>query len=62
MKQRQQKIENINFQQSQLELLPLGSELKEKEMQTLVDVKIGDRWEETEKTIVIKDGIVVEIR
>ncbi|HEY9576073.1 MAG TPA: YlqD family protein [Pseudobacillus sp.] len=62
MEQRRQKIENVNFQQSQLEILPLGSELKEKELQALIDVRIGDRWEETEKTIVIKDGIVVEIR
>ncbi|GLY10511.1 YlqD family protein [Pseudobacillus badius] len=62
MEQRRQKIENIDFQQSQLEMLPLGSELKEKEVQALIDVQVGDRWEETEKTIVIKDGIVVEIR
>ncbi|UAT31794.1 YlqD family protein [Bacillus badius] len=62
MEQRRQKIENIDFQKSQLEMLPLGSELKEKEVQALIDVQVGDRWEETEKTIVIKDGIVVEIR
>lgn len=62
MEKRQQKIENIVFQQSQLNILPLGSELKEKELQAVINVEIGDRWEETEKTIVIKDGIVVEIR
>ncbi|KMY56078.1 MULTISPECIES: YlqD family protein [Bacillaceae] len=62
MEQRRQKMENLEFQQSQLDILPLGSELKEKEVQALIDVSIGDRWEETEKTIVIKDGIVVEIR
>ncbi|MFK2824972.1 YlqD family protein [Bacillus sp. B190/17] len=62
MKQRLQKIKNVDFQQSQLELLPLGSELKEKELQTLVDINVGDQWEEAEKTIVIKDGIVIEIR
>ena len=28
----------------QLHMLPLGSELKEKEVQALVEVQIGDRW------------------
>ena len=38
-------------------MLPLGSELKEKEVQALVEVQIGDSWSKLtgEKTIVIKD-------
>ncbi|KAB7708299.1 hypothetical protein F9802_04780 [Bacillus aerolatus] len=62
MEQRREKIKNIEFQQSQLELLPLGSELKAKELQALVEVNVGDHWEEAEKTIVVKDGIIIEIR
>lgn len=61
---RMDKIKIADFQLQQLETLPLGSEMKEKEMNALVDINIGDRWDELvkERTIVIKDGIVVEIR
>lgn len=61
---RQEKIKLIEFQIEQLHILPLGSELKEKEIQGIVEVNVGDRWEEVveNKTIVIKDGIVTEIR
>ncbi|WP_100330888.1 YlqD family protein [Bacillus xiapuensis] len=62
--QRLDKIKNIEFQKKQLELLPLGSELKECERQTLTDVKVGDCWSgpEQERAIVVKDGIIIEIR
>jgi hypothetical protein len=61
---RQEKIKLLDFQQEQLHMLPLGSEIKEKEFQSLVEVHVGDNWAELsrEKTIVIKDDIVVEIR
>ena len=61
---RNEKIKLIEFQLEQLHMLPLGSELKEKEVQALVDIQIGDRWSKLTrgKTIVIKDDIVVEIR
>lgn len=61
---RHEKIKLIDFQIEQLHILPLGSELKEKEVQTLVDVEVGDHWEDIikNKTILIKDGIVAEIR
>lgn len=61
---RMDKIKIADFQLQQLETLPLGSEMKEKEMNALVDINVGDRWDELmkERTIVIKDGIVVEIR
>jgi YlqD protein len=59
-----EKIKLIEFQLEQLHILPLESELKEKEVQALVDIQIGDRWSKLtrEKTIVIKDDFVVEIR
>lgn len=54
----------LNFQLTQLEKLPLGSELVETELDALVEVKIGDDWEKIKesKTIIIKDSKVVEIR
>src|SRR3954471_20898257 len=39
-----EKIKLIEFQLEQLHILPLESELKEKEVQALVDIQIGDRW------------------
>lgn len=63
IKKRQEKAKLLEFQIEQLHILPLGSELKEKEVQALVEVKIGDSWEEIgQPTIVIKDGIIEDIR
>lgn len=64
MKVREEKIKLMEFQLEQLHMLPLGSELKEKEIQGIVEVNVGDRWEDivTNRTIIIKDGIVSEIR
>ncbi|MFB6466615.1 YlqD family protein [Cytobacillus sp. Hz8] len=60
---RQEKIKLLDFQIEQLHMLPIGSELKEKEVQAILDVQVGDSWDDkVEQTIVIKDGIVVEIR
>ncbi|MBL4952658.1 YlqD family protein [Neobacillus sp. OS1-32] len=61
---RKEKIKLIEFQIEQLHILPLGSELKEKEVQALIEVKIGDVWSTsgTQPTIVIKDGIIEDIR
>jgi len=61
---REEKIKLLEFQIEQLHMLPLGSELKEREIQGIVEVKVGDTWEDTvtNKTIIIKDGIVAEIR
>lgn len=59
-----EKAKLLEFQLEQLELLPLGTELKETEVQGIVEVHEGDNWEELtkERTIVTKDGIIVEIR
>ena len=61
---RQEKMKLADFQIEQLHILPLGSEIKEREVQALIDVNEGDNWEEflTHKTIIIKDGVVAEIR
>lgn len=64
IQRRQEKIKLLDFQMEQLHILPLGSELKEKEVQAIIDIKVGDRWEavQNERTIIIKDGIINEIR
>lgn len=61
---RKEKIKLIDFQIEQLHMLPLGSEIKERELQSIVEVKVGDKWDEAilTKTIVVKEGIVTEIR
>ncbi|CAH0346958.1 YlqD family protein [Bacillus sp. CECT 9360] len=61
---RQEKIKLLDFQIEQLDILPVGSELKEREVESIVDVEIGANWDELiqTKTIVVKDGIVSEIR
>ena len=61
---RKEKEKLLEFQIEQLHMLPLGSELKEKEVQATVELKVGDRWEERigQPAIIIKDGIITEIR
>ncbi|WP_428908683.1 YlqD family protein [Niallia sp. Krafla_26] len=58
------KIQQIEFQLEQLHMLPLGSEIKEQEMQGLIDVHEGDHWSNisNERAIVIKDDTIIEIR
>lgn len=64
IKVHKEKIKLLDFQIEQLHILPLGSEIKETELQGIVDVNIGDQWDEflSGKTIIVKDGIVTEIR
>ncbi|MEW4283755.1 YlqD family protein [Priestia koreensis] len=59
-----EKIKILDFQIEQLHTLPIGSELMEKEIEGLVPVHVGDVWEsvQQEKSIIVKDGIIVEIR
>jgi len=61
---RTEKVKLLEFQLEQLELLPIGTELKETEIPAIIEVSVGDYWDEITKdrTIVIKDGIVSEIR
>ena len=57
-------IKLLDFQIEQLHILPLGSEIKETELQGIVEINEGDHWDEflSGKTIIVKDGIVAEIR
>lgn len=60
---RKDKQHQLTFKLEQLESLPLGSEMVEKEVDALVEVSIGSKWDVLMKqaTIVIEDGIVVRI-
>ncbi|MCA1062348.1 YlqD family protein [Rossellomorea sp. AcN35-11] len=64
LNERADKIKLLDFQIEQLTILPIGSELKEKEVQGMMDIQVGDNWEEgaLSKTIIIEDGFVKEIR
>ncbi|WP_246940014.1 YlqD family protein [Bacillus pinisoli] len=62
VKARLDKINNIDFMIEQLHMLPVGSEIKQQEVQAVIDVEIGDQWNELDKTIVVKEGKVVDIR
>jgi len=61
---RKEKMQLVEFQLEQLHNLPLGSEIQEREVQALVEVNVGDSWDERigHPTIVIEDGIIKEIR
>ncbi|MCQ5363771.1 YlqD family protein [Anoxybacillus salavatliensis] len=61
MQVRRQKIVELDFLLEQLHILPIGSEIKEREVEAIIDVHIGARWS-PQKTIIIEDGIVVDIR
>ena len=60
---RTKQIELIEFQLEQLEILEVGSEILEQEVHGLVDVNVGDNWQNisTEQSIVIKDDVVIKI-
>lgn len=64
MHMRKEKVKLIELQIEQLHMLPIGSELKEKEVQALVEINVGDKWEDSlmGTTIIVKDGIIAEIR
>jgi septin family protein len=64
VQRRKEKIKLLEFQIEQLHNLPLGSELQEREVQALVEVNVGDSWDERlgQSTIIIEDGMIKEIR
>jgi len=60
---RKEKINLIDFKIKQLDILELGVEIVEDEVEALVEVTEGMNWVDTlkEQAIIIKDGIVVRI-
>lgn len=56
-------INQLNFKIEQLHQLPLGSEIIENKMESLVEVNVGMNWTDflEETSIIIKDDIVIRI-
>jgi hypothetical protein len=62
IQKRKEEISLIDFKIEQLEMIEIGSEIIETDVEALVEVNVGMHWNETnEQAIVIKDGIVVRI-
>ncbi|MDC3416418.1 YlqD family protein [Aquibacillus salsiterrae] len=61
---RRDKMKWIDFQIEQLNILPIGSEMEEGEVEALVEVTEGSNWNElmSNKAIFVKDGIVIGIK
>lgn len=60
---RKRKINQIDFKLEQLHQLPLGSEILENKMDSLVEVKTGMNWAsfQNETAIIIKDDLIIRI-
>ncbi|GAA0445332.1 YlqD family protein [Lentibacillus halophilus] len=63
IKNRKEKMKQADFKLEQLDILEIGSEITEKEVDALVEVEEGSHWNEImgEAAIVVEDGIVVRI-
>lgn len=63
IEQRKDKIKLLDFKLEQLELLEIGSEIVEKEVDALVEVKVGADWDQIigKQAIVVEDNKVVRI-
>ncbi|SDJ72885.1 YlqD family protein [Sediminibacillus albus] len=61
---RRDKIKWIEFQVEQLSILPVGSEITEGEVESLVEVEEGYNWDSLvdDKAIIVKDGTVIQIK
>lgn len=64
IKERNDKAKMIDFQINQLNELQIGTEIKEQTIETLYDLNVGDDWNMVlnNPIIIIKDGVVAEIR
>lgn len=61
---RTQKREEMMQQLSQIQQTAIGEELPQGQVETTIDVKVGDSWLQVlqGQEIIIKDGVVSEIR
>ncbi|MDT8859051.1 YlqD family protein [Alkalihalobacillus sp. MEB130] len=64
IKQREASLESVTFQIQQMDKLELGTEILEGTVESFIEIHEGDRWPgiESRQEIVVKDGIVQEIR
>ncbi|MFB5660590.1 YlqD family protein [Alteribacillus sp. HJP-4] len=60
---RHSKKDRLSFRESQLKQLPEGAEITSGQVDALHDIQVGDDWQALEsQEIIIKEGIVIEIR
>ncbi|WP_347862892.1 YlqD family protein [Salimicrobium sp. PL1-032A] len=63
MKQREQKVEAVDYQLDQLDILPENYELTIEEVDSMVDIEEGMVWDTTKnREIVIEDGVIKRVR
>ncbi|AXI09060.1 hypothetical protein CV093_09510 [Oceanobacillus sp. 143] len=59
---RKEKIKLVDFKTEQLDMLEIGSEIIEKEVEALVEVTEGSHWNDIDNAaIIIKDDVVIRI-
>ncbi|RDW17858.1 YlqD family protein [Oceanobacillus chungangensis] len=59
---RKEKIKLVEFKVEQLDMLEIGSEIIEKEVEALVEVTEGSHWNDIDSAaIIIKDDVVIRI-
>ena len=61
---REERRDQLIQQLSQIQQMNLGEEVTQGQVETSVEVKVGDSWDKVllGSEIIVKDGIVVEIR
>ncbi|WP_019120469.1 YlqD family protein [Brevibacillus massiliensis] len=61
---RKEKLELLQFQIKQVENLPEGSEIYHTTVESSIEIKVGERWDEIMEgtEIILKDGVIHEIR
>ncbi len=64
LQRREEKRKSLEFQLTQLYALSIGTEISSGKTEVLLDLTVGDRWvtNETDITVVVKDGKILEIR
>lgn len=62
--QREERREQLIAQLSQIQQMDIGTEMPNGQVETMVEVSVGDSWEKVlmGSEIVVKDGVIVEIR
>ena len=60
---RKDHIKWYQYKQQQLDVLPIGSEIEDGEVEALIELKEGMNWDDLtkERTIMIEDGIVKKL-
>ncbi|MGY4689798.1 YlqD family protein [Salibacterium sp. K-3] len=62
IEKRKEKMKSAQFQLTQLEHLPSGTEIASGEVEAIEEVSEGDEWPAGNQEIVVKDGVIIQIR